>query len=465
MVEATQVRRFTAQMGNDEIVIETGKLAQQAGGAVTVRMGDTMLFCAATLSRNVREGIGFFPLSVDYEEKLYAAGRIPGSFIRREGRPSDRAILISRVIDRTLRPLFDEGMRNEVQVVLTSLSHDSEHQVDMLGVIAASTAILISDIPWGGPVAGVRIGLVDGELVINPTIPQMENSDLDLRVSGTEDAINMVECAANEIDEETMLKALRLAQETIQPILAIQRQIQAEIGKEKAEVALDKLDPALLEAVREKAIDGLRHIVADITDRTERSTALDELRESILAGYEAHNEGVAEEEQVSLSAVKDAFYQAYTAEVRRRIVEDGVRPDGRDQHSIRGLSAETNLVPRVHGSGLFQRGETQVLTIATLGTPRDSQLLDGLDPEDSKRYLHHYNFPPFSTGETGFMRGPKRREIGHGSLAENALLPMIPDESEFPYTIRLVSEVMSSNGSTSMASVCGSTLEIGRAHV
>jgi polyribonucleotide nucleotidyltransferase len=461
MVDTAQkVRSYTAQMGDETVTIEVGRLAMQAGGAVTVRVGDTMLFCSATMSQRVREGLDFFPLSVDYEEKLYAAGRIPGSFMRREGRPSDRAILISRVIDRTLRPLFAKTMRNEVQIILTSLAHDSEHQVDMLGVIAASTAILISDIPWAGPVAAARVGLVDGELVLNPTIPQMENSKLDLRVAGTKDAINMVECGADEVDEETMLQALKLAHESIMPILELQEKIQQEVGKEKREVVEDKVDESLIETIREKVQADVRDIVLNTTDRSERNDALEVIRERIVQEYVTHNEESDEENQVNIGHVKDAYNKVYAQEMRRRIVEDGVRPDGRDTVTIRPLSADVNLVPRVHGSGLFQRGETQVLTIATLGTPRDSQLLDGLDPEDSKRYLHHYNFPPFSTGETGFMRGPKRREIGHGSLAENALLPMIPDETEFPYTIRLVSEVMSSNGSTSMASVCGSTLSL-----
>jgi len=459
--ETRTVRQFTTEVGGEMLTIETGKLAEQAGGAVTVRLGDTMIFATATMSKNVREGLDFFPLSVDYEEKLYAAGRIPGSFFRREGRPNEQAILISRVIDRTLRPLFPDNMRNEVQIILLSFSHDQEHQVDMLGIIAASTALMISDVPWDGPVAGVRIGMIDGEMVINPTHSQMENSVLDLRVSGTADAINMVECGAVEVDEDTMLEALDLAHRTIQPIIELQRQIRAEVGKEKSEYVIAQHDPELATEVADKVRDRVRQIIAEQTDRTGRNEAIDALREELLAEYEARNAAAeTDEAKISLKLVREALNDVVKEEVRRRIVEDGVRPDGRDYVTIRPLSAEVNLIPRVHGSGLFQRGQTQVLTVATLGTPRDVQELDSLSPEDAKRYLHHYNFPPYSTGEAYPLRGTKRREVGHGALAETALRSMIPPEDEFPYTIRLVSEVMSSNGSTSMASVCGSTLAL-----
>ncbi len=453
-------QKFTVDFGGEEIIIETGKLAGQAGGAVTVRMGDTMLFCSATMSKHAREGIDFFPLSVDYEEKLYAGGRIPGSFFRREGRPSESAILVSRVIDRTLRPLFPTNMRNEVQVVLLSLSHDQEHQVDMLGVIAASTALSISNIPWNGPVAGVRIGLINDELVVNPTFSAMENSTLDLRVSGTEDAINMVECGADEIDEDTMVRALALSRESIKPVLEILKQIQEQLGKPKSEYEVKELDEGLQQEVSDKVYDDVRRIVVEHTDRYERNDALEKLRDGLLAEYEERNVDLPLTEQLNLKAVREALNSTTKEIIRQRIVHDGVRPDGRDYTTIRPLSAEVALVPRVHGTGLFSRGETQVLTITTLGTPRDAKSLDGLNPEDSKRYLHHYNFPPYSTGETWFLRGPKRREIGHGALAEAALRPMIPPEDEFPYTLRLVSEVMSSNGSTSMASVCGCTLAL-----
>ncbi|MDQ7033290.1 MAG: polyribonucleotide nucleotidyltransferase [Anaerolineae bacterium] len=463
-IAANTVHTYTVMMGGKEITIETGKLAMQAGGAVTIRVGDTMLFCSATMSRNVREGLDFFPLSVDYEEKLYAGGRIPGSFGRREARPSDRAILISRVIDRTLRPLFPNGMRNEVQIILTSFSHDQEHQDDMLGIIAASTAILISDIPWNGPVAGSRIGLIDGELVVNPTISAMLDSSLDLRVSGTVDSINMVECSANEVDEETMLRAMKLAHESMQPVLELQNQIREEIGKEKTEYVEAKIAEEVVSEVSQRVQDDVKRITAETTDRHDRKVAMSELEAAVIAEYEEKNAAsLAADPMAAVTSIKDVkavINNVLKAETRRRIVEEGIRPDGRDTRTIRELSAEIDLIPRVHGSGLFQRGMTQVLTIATLGTPRDSQMLDGLGNNDNKRYMHHYNFPPYSTGETWFLRGPKRREIGHGTLAEYALLPMIPDEKDFPYTIRLVSEVMSSNGSTSMASVCGSTLSL-----
>lgn len=455
------VRSYTGTVGGQEITIETGKLAMQAGGAVTVRVGDTMLFCTATMSKHAREGLDFFPLSVDYEEKLYAGGRIPGGFLRREGRPADSAVLVSRVIDRTLRPLFPYGMRNEVQIILTSLAYDGETQVDMLGIIAASTAIMISDIPWNGPVAGARIGLIDGELIINPGIKEMEASSLDLRVSGTADATNMVECAANEVDEETMIRALRLAQDSIQDIIKLQEEIRADIGKEKNEPILRLPDEDLQVAVRDRSLDTITAIIKETTDRDVRSERMGALTDEVVAEYEAKNAELADgEDAASIKDVKKAVDAVMKEVVRRAIVVDGIRPDGRNTTTIRALSAEVGLIPRVHGSGLFQRGLTQVLTIATLGTPRDSQIMDGLADTEKKRYLHHYNFPPYSTGETWFLRGTKRREIGHGNLAENALIPMLPDDKEFPYTIRLVSEALSSNGSTSMASVCGSTLSL-----
>ena len=454
----SEIREYRCRVGEKEIIIETGRLAQQAGGAVTVRMGDTMLFCSTTMG-SPRQGLDFFPLSVDYEEKMYAGGRVPGGFFRREGRPSENAILISRVIDRTLRPLFPKNMRNDVQVILISLSHDQEHHVDMLGIIAASTALMISDIPWQGPVAGARVGLVDGQLVVNPTYSEMAHSKLDLRVSGTGEAINMVECNADEVDEATMLEALFLAHDSVQDVIALQGQIRADIGKEKLEPVVDDIDAGLQAAVQEQVAAPIRAVLAAHSDRNAQREPMQEIRESLLEGYRQHNEA-APDTAVDMKHVARAYDQVRKEAVRSRIVHEGLRPDGRDYTSIRALRADVGLVPRVHGSGIFQRGETQVLTIATLGTPRDSQFLDGLSPQDDKRYMHHYNFPPYSTGETYPMRGPRRREIGHGALAEKALQSMIPSEEEFPYVLRLVSEVMSSNGSTSMASVCGSTLAL-----
>ncbi len=451
--------RFTATIGDKEVSIETGKLAEQAGGAVVVRMGDTMVFATATMSALPREGIDFFPLSVDYEEKLYAAGRIPGSFMRREGRPSEASILIARVTDRPLRPLFPKDMRNEVQVIVTPLSHDQENHADMLAILAASAALHISDVPWGGPIGAVRVGMIDGEFVLNPTIPEMEDSLLDLRMAGTADAIIMVEAGATEVDEETMIRALRFGHESMQDLIAVQNQMREQAGKPKREYEPAAVDTELASEVEGKISAEIAQIVANRLERDDRNAALDDLRERLLAEYE-QADAASPEDAISLKQVREALNDTLKKEVRRRILEDGIRPDGRDYTTIRPLAAEVDVIPRVHGSGLFKRGQTQVLSICTLGTPRDSQPLDGLYPEDTKRYMHHYNFPPYSTGETWFLRGPKRREIGHGALAETALRAMIPPEDQFPYTIRVVSEVMSSNGSTSMASVCGSTLAL-----
>lgn len=451
------IREYRCHVGGKEVIIETGRFAQQAGGAVTVRMGDTMLFCSTTMG-SPRPGLDFFPLSVDYEEKMYAGGRVPGGFFRREGRPSEGAILTSRVIDRTLRPLFPKNMRNEVQVILMSLSHDKEHHVDMLGIIAASTALMISDIPWYGPVAGARVGLVDGELLVNPTYSDMAGSILDLRVSGTAEAINMVECNADQVDEATMLEALFLAHDSVQDMIALQKRIRSEIGKEKLAPSVDDISAALQAEVSAKVEALISEVMSAHSDRAARRQPLRDLQDGLMAEYSARQE--AGDSSINLKHVERAYDSTLKKVVRRRIVNEGIRPDGRGHDSMRALAAEVGLVPRVHGSGMFMRGETQVLTIATLGTPRDSQFLDGLSPEDDKRYMHHYNFPPYSTGETYPMRGPRRREVGHGALAEKALLAMIPPAEEFPYVLRLVSEVMSSNGSTSMASVCGSTLAL-----
>ncbi|MBL8162173.1 MAG: polyribonucleotide nucleotidyltransferase [Anaerolineae bacterium] len=455
------VHRIGVRLGDHEITLETGKFAEQAGGAVLVRAGDTTVFATATMSRSVRPGIDFFPLSVDYEEKMYAAGRIPGSFFRREGRPSEQAILTSRVIDRPLRPLFPDDLRNEVQVILMAFSADHEHHIDMLGLIAASAAVHISDVPWGGPVAGVRVGLINGELVVNPTIAQMENSTLDLRVAGTAEAINMVECAAQEVPEDIMLKALKLAHDSMQPVIAAINELREKVGKPKSSYTGAETNLALAAQMQERAGERIRQILVEKTDKVGRSEALDALKEEVVALYGLADDALtAPEDAIGADEAGEAFSDLVKKEVRRRILEDGVRPDGRSHTEIRPLAAEVSIIPRVHGSGLFKRGQTQVLSIATLGTPGDAQELDGLNPEDNKRYMHHYNMPPYSTGEAIPLRGPKRREIGHGALAEAALRPMIPPADEFPYTLRVVSEVLSSNGSTSMASVCASTLAL-----
>lgn len=442
---------FTAMIGEQQIIVETGKLAQQAGGAVTVRCGDTVLFTAATMSRSAREGIDFFPLTVDYEARLYAAGRIPGSFFRREGRPGENAILTCRLTDRPIRPLFPKGMRNEVQVVTYSFSQDEEHQADILNIIAASAALSISDIPFDGPIGAVRVGYIDGELVYNPTISEMEESTLDLRLAGTADALLMVEAGANEVSEEILLEAIQRGHEALQGVIEMQNEMVAALGKEKRAYVAAVEPEGLREAVQATLGDRLRETVYTTVVKSERIDAFDALRDELdeaLGGQWEPNEihGIFEDELRTL--------------VRTRILNEGIRPDGREPAAIRELSAEVGLLPRTHGSGLFTRGETQALSICTLGTPRDEQMLDDLTPDDSKRFMHHYNFPPFSTGETGRIGGTKRREIGHGALGERALLPMIPEQDIFPYTIRLVSEVLSSNGSTSQASICGSTLAL-----
>lgn len=449
------VAKYTGRVGQQEITFEVGEYAEQAGGALMIRAGDTQLLVTATMNKSAREGIDFFPLSVDFEERMYAVGRIPGSFFRREGRPGERAILIARVTDRPLRPLFPSNLRNEVQVIVTPMAHDHENDLDMLSINGASAALMISDVPWDGPLGAVRIGLIDGELVVNPTFSQMESSDLDLRVAATSDAIVMVECGANEVDEETMLRALALAAESVQEIIAVQRQMASEIGKAKSEYKPAVVNEELQAQVAARVQGDIDTIMKSKFDKDNRNEALDELRENVVAEYES-----LEDVAVDMKEIREAISNSVKYQTRRQIVEDGIRPDGRKHHEIRSLSAKIDVLPRVHGSGVFQRGQTQVMSICTLGTPRDAQEIDDLYPVTAKRYMHHYNFPPFSTGETTFMRGPKRREIGHGALAETALRYVIPDDKTFPYTIRVVSEVLSSNGSTSMASVCASTLSL-----
>ena len=449
-----QAKQFNTSVGNRTVTFETGKLAGQAGGAVTVRLGDSVVFAAATMGEP-REGIDFFPLTVEYEERMYAGGRIPGSFFRREGKPSDEAILTARLTDRPLRPLFPEGMRNEVQVILFSLSADSDNPLDILAVNAASAALMISDIPWGGPVGAVRIGRINGNLVVNPTYAEMAESDLDLRIAGTRDAILMVECGASEVPEEVMVEALSFGHKALQPLVELQERMAAEVGKPKREVVLTEVDAELEARVYQRVVNRLNEILDQYHTKNELNTAVDAFAEEVVAEF------VGETADENLAAnVKAAFEKAFKKIVRQRILEQGKRPDGRTPKEIRPIWCEVGISPRAHGSGLFTRGETQVLTLATLGTPKEAQELDSLTPVETKRYMHHYNFPPYSTGEVKPLRGQSRREIGHGALAERALLPVIPPEVEFPYTLRLVSEVLSSNGSTSMASVCGSTLAL-----
>jgi polyribonucleotide nucleotidyltransferase len=446
-------KSFETTVGGKTITLSTGKLAGQAGGAVTVRQGDSVLLATATMSKKPREGLGFFPLTVDYEERLYAGGRIPGSFFRREGRPTEGAIITSRLTDRTIRPLFPKDMRNEVQVILYALSSDGETPLDVLGLLGASAALTIADIPFAGPVGTVRVAIQDGNFVINPSFEVMDESDLDLVIAGTSEAIMMVEAGAKEIEEAEIVKAFEAGQEAIKSLIDLQAQMQAEVGKPKCSYPSFQISDEIQTKVSEWLEGRVQELVSKPRKKAEQTEALNALRDEALDAF-------ADEEDWDVADVRDAFDKVHKAAVRSRILETKTRTDGRGPKDIREIHAEVDFSPRTHGSGLFTRGETQVLTLATVGTPRERQELDGLSPRNEKRYMHHYNFPPFSVGETKFLRGASRREIGHGSLAERALLPVIPPQEEFPYTMRLVSEVLSSNGSSSMASVCGSTLAL-----
>ena len=448
-----QGKQFTAQIGGKEIVFETGRLAGQAGGAVTIQLGGTMVFAAATMSNDTRPGIDYFPLTIDYEERMYAGGRIPGSFFRREGRPTEDAILTARLTDRPLRPLFAQDMRNDVQVILYSFSADGDNPIDILAINAASAAVMISDIPWGGPVGAVRVGHIAGEFVLNPTFEELKFSDLDLRLAGTRDAILMVECGAEEVPEDVMVAALDFGHQAIKPLIDIQEQMRAAVGKGKRTYTPYGIDQNLLAAVKARSRAALDAILDRPYEKSNMYAGIDEIQAQVVSELTA-------EDETLLNGVKAAFDETLKEAVRQRILDKGLRPDGRGLTDIRPIWCDVNFSPRAHGSGLFTRGETQVLTLATLGTPRDAQEMDNLTPVDSKRYIHHYNFPPFSTGEARPLRGTSRRDVGHGALAERALRPVIPAEADFPYTLRLVSEVLSSNGSSSMASVCGSTLAL-----
>jgi polyribonucleotide nucleotidyltransferase len=448
-----EFKSYTTMVGDKQITMETGKLARQAGGAVTLRIGDTVVFATATMGNEPRQGIDFFPLTVDYEERMYAGGRIPGSFFRREGRPSEEAILTARLTDRPIRPLFPKDMRNEVQVILYSFSADTDNPIDILAVNAASTALMISDVPWAGPVGAVRVGRINGEFVFNPTFDEIKESDLDLRIAGTRDAILMVECGAEFISEDVLIAAFNHGHQALQGMVDLQEQMAAEVGKPKRDYPRFELDEDLKAKVFERVVPALEEIFNQPYEITSTYREINDLRASVVTDLSEGDESI-------VGSIKQAFEQAEKSVVRKRILERGVRPDGRGLTDIRNIWSELEISPRAHGSGLFTRGETQVLTLATLGTPREAQELDTLSPAESKRYMHHYNFPPFSVGETRFLRGASRRDIGHGALAERALIPVIPPEDEFPYTMRLVSEVLSSNGSTSMASVCASTLAL-----
>ena len=442
-------RKFETTFAGRPFVVETGKMCGLSNGSAMIRYGETCVLCNVTMSDKPRDGVDFFPLSVEFEEKLYAAGRIPGSFMRREGRPGEHAILSSRVVDRPIRPLFPKDMRNDVCVTMTVMSLDPDCSAEISGMNGASLAIAMSDIPWNGPIAGVFVGLVDGEIVLNPTKEQREHSDLSLTLAASEEKIVMIEAGANEVDEETMMKAIRAGHEEIKKMLAFINSIVAEIGKPKKAFTPVELDHALLADVYAKHLDDVKSAM-NTDDKNVRDAAMLPIMDAI----------AAEHPELTAADLDLISYKLQKKVVRTWLLEDGKRVDGRGINEIRPLAAEVGLLPRVHGSGMFTRGQTQVLTTCTLGGTKDNQLMDDLTDEQTKRYIHHYNFPPYSVGEARAPRSPGRREIGHGALAERALVPVLPSLEEFPYTIRCVSEVLSSNGSTSQASICGSTLAL-----
>ena len=444
-------RVFTTTFAGRELKVETGKTCELSNGSCWVTYGETVVMANVTASPKPREGVDFFPLSVDYEERLYSVGRIPGSFTKREGKPSDKAILTSRVVDRPIRPLFPKDMRNDVSVVMTVLAVDPDYSPEICGMIATSVAISISDIPWNGPIGGISVGLIDGEIILNPNLEQRAKTDLNLTVAGTAEKIVMIEAGANEVPDDVMLKAILTGHEEIKKIVAFINDIKAQIGKKKFEFESMEVDHDLFDAIEEMAAEDVK-VALDTDDKNIREERLNPIKDAIHAKFdEAYPDKIA--------MIDECIYKLQKKIVRNWLYE-GKRVDGRGIDEIRPLASEVGVLPRVHGSGLFTRGQTQVLTIATLGPISDSQKIDGLDEEDSKRYMHHYNFPSYSVGETKPSRGPGRREIGHGALAERALVPVLPSVEEFPYAMRLVSEVLSSNGSTSQGSICGSTLAL-----
>ncbi|WP_417076860.1 polyribonucleotide nucleotidyltransferase [Hominenteromicrobium sp.] len=445
-------RVFETEFAGRPLKIETGKMAQLANGECLVRYGETTIHVAATAAAKPRDGIDFFPLSVDFEEKLYSVGKIPGSFLKREGRPTDKAILVCRMIDRPIRPLFPKDMRNDVSIVCTVMSVDPDCSPEIAALVGTSVALSISDIPWDGPISGVSVGLIDGEFIINPTAEQRKLSQMAVTVASTDERIAMIEAGANEVSDEDMFNGIMAGHAENQKIIEFIKGIQREIGKEKFSYPSNKPDPEMFEEIRDFAIDDVK-VALDTDDKTVRDERLKPV-------YEKVHEHFDEIYPDQAAKIDECMYLTQKFVVRRWLLDEQKRVDGRGMDEIRPLAAEVGLLPRVHGSGMFTRGQTQVLTVATLGSTRDNQLLDGIDDEESKRYIHHYNFPSYSVGETKPSRGPGRREVGHGALAERALVPVIPPVEEFPYTIRLVSEVLSSNGSTSQGSICGSTLAL-----
>ncbi|MCI8961835.1 MAG: polyribonucleotide nucleotidyltransferase [Clostridia bacterium] len=450
-------KTFETQLAGRKLIIESGKTSELANGSVWVRYGETVVMVNVTASKEPKEGIDFFPLSVDYEEKLYAAGKIPGSFTKREGKPADKAILTSRAIDRPLRPLFPKDFRNDVCVVATVLSVEPDNSPEVAAMIGASAALSISDIPFGGPTAAVNVGYVDGQIIINPTLEQREKTDLTLTVAGTVDKIAMIEAGANEIPDDIMLEAIKIAHNEIKKLCEFISKIKAEIGKTKFEYKSFEIDHDLFDKIAEKYEERMYNDVQEV-DKTVRDANVDKIKEEVMEYLISElGEEVIEERRQEIGEI---LYKLEKKCVRKMILEEHKRPDGRKLDEIRPLSCEVGLLPRVHGSAIFTRGQTQVLSIATLGMVSEEQILDGLDEQTSKRYMHQYNFPGYSVGEAKTSRGPGRREVGHGALAEKALVPVIPSVEEFPYTVRVVSEVLSSNGSTSQASICGSTLAL-----
>ncbi len=445
-------RKFSMELAGRTLTVETGKYAEQAGGSALMRCGDTTVLVCATVAKAPRDGVDFLPLSIEFEEKMYSVGKIPGGFIKREGRPSEKAILACRLIDRPLRPLFPKGFYNDIQVIATVLSVDQDIQPDIIAMIGSSVALSISNAPFMGPTGAVSVGMIDGEYIINPDCAQREQSSLSLTVAGTKDAIMMVEAGANEISEDQMLGAILFAHDYIKQIVAFIEEVQAAVGKPKMEVNIYQPDPEFVDLVRSYAFDKVVWSL-DTFDRTEREERGESVKKETVEHF-------AEQFPESAKDVDSILYNITKEVVRDKIINHGVRPDGRTMEQVRPIWCEVGLLPRCHGSAVFTRGQTQVMTIATLGALDDGQTLDGISEETAKRYMHQYNMPPYSTGETRPVRSPGRREIGHGALAERALLPMIPSEEEFPYALRLVSEVISSNGSTSQASICASTMAL-----
>ena len=447
-----QYRKFETMLAGRPLTVETGKMAQLAGGSCMISYGETQVLCNATMSDKPRDGIDFFPLSVDFEEKLYAAGKIPGSFQRREGRPSEKAILASRVIDRPIRPLFPKDMRNDVGVVATVMSCDPDCSPEITAMIGVSIALSISNIPWKGPISGVSVGYIDGEYIINPTAEQRERSEMAVTVASTDKLVAMIEAGAKEVSNDVMFNGIMAGHEANQQIIEFIKEIQREVGREKIDFPSNDPSPELFEAVKAFAIDDVRAAL-DTDDKRVRD-------ERLLPVYDKVHAEFDEKFPEEADKIDDCLYKLQKFVVRRWLLDDGKRVDGRGIDEIRPLAAEVDVLKRTHGSAMFTRGQTQVLTVTTLGPVGDAQILDGIDEEDRKRYMHQYNFPSYSVGETRPSRGPGRREIGHGALAERALLPVIPSVEEFPYALRLVSEVLSSNGSTSQASICASTLSL-----